>query len=106
MERFAQKELKEWFSKKRRKPLLLRGAGQVGKSTLVKLFAGENNLELHEINLERHLYLDEVFKTQDLTLILDELQGLTGEIKNTKKALLFLDEIQAVPSSIQTLRYF
>ena len=58
MERFAQKELKEWFFKKRRKPLLLRGARQVGKSTLVKLFTGENNLELHEINLERHLYLD------------------------------------------------
>ena len=106
MERFAQKELKEWYFKKNRKPLLLRGARQVGKSTLVKLFAGENNLELHEINLERHLYLEEVFKTQDLTLILDELQGLTGEIKDTQRALLFLDEIQAVPSSIQTLRYF
>lgn len=105
-QRFAQKSLREWFFKKRRKPLILRGARQVGKSTLVRLFATENNLELHEVNMERHLYLEEVFKTQDLTLILDELQGLTGIIRDTKKSLLFLDEIQAVPNSIQSLRYF
>lgn len=106
LERFAKHELQEWFFKKNRKPLVLRGARQVGKSTLVRLFAEENNLALHEINLERHLYLENIFKTQDLTIILDEIQGLTGEIKDTRRSLLFLDEIQAVPACIQTLRYF
>ena len=45
--------LERWFGKRRRKPLVVRGARQVGKSTLVRLFAERKSL-LAEVNLERH----------------------------------------------------
>ncbi len=89
------------------KPLIIRGARQVGKSTLVRQFAGRKKLILHEINLERHPTLIEVFKTHDTGKILRELEFICGKgpISGTD-GLLFLDEIQAVPIAIQTLRYF
>lgn len=104
--RFAQKDLKDWFYGSHRKPLVLRGARQVGKSTLVRLAARELGLRLFEINLERHLYLNDVFKTQDMGKIMAEIQGIVGTIARPEKSLLFLDEIQAVPQAIQSLRYF
>jgi len=63
MKRIAEGYLEIWIEKKRRKPLILRGARQTGKSTLVRMFASKNGLLLNEINLEQHLYLDDVFKT-------------------------------------------
>jgi len=104
--RFAIDHLETWFDEHPRKPLVMRGARQVGKSTLVKLFAQKRGLRIHEVNLERHLYLEEIFRSQDLHAILGELQGLTGEISDSEPSLLFLDEIQAIPSAIQSLRYF
>jgi len=65
IKRHAEHHLKEWYGSRRRKPLVLRGARQVGKSTLVRQFAANNEMTLAEINLERHLYLDAVFKTLD-----------------------------------------
>ena len=70
IKRYAEHHLKEWFRSRRRKPLVLRGARQVGKSTLVRQFAANNEMTLAEINLERHLYLDAVFKTLDLDRII------------------------------------
>jgi uncharacterized protein len=106
MYRTAFEQLDAWFSGRNRKPLVLRGARQVGKSTLVRMFAKEKGLALHEINLERHLYLNKVFSSCDIGLIMGELQGLTGEIREPGKSLLLLDEIQAIPEAIQALRYF
>jgi predicted AAA+ superfamily ATPase len=98
--------LAAWFADPHRKPLVLRGARQVGKSTLVRLFAQEQGLTLHEINLERQLYLNDVFKTRNMAVILGEIQGLTTEIRRHDRSLIFLDEIQAVPEALQSLRYF
>ncbi|MFO8113063.1 MAG: ATP-binding protein, partial [Desulfosalsimonadaceae bacterium] len=95
-----------WYHKKRRKPLVLRGARQVGKSTLVREFAKKNRLLLNEINLEQHLYLDKTFKSLDLDIILRELDALVGRNINTPGSILFLDEIQATPRAIAALRYF
>lgn len=106
MYRFAQKDLEDWFFSKHRKPLVLRGARQVGKSTLVRIAAKEMGLKLYEVNLERHLYLNDLFKTQNMTTIMDEIQGIAGNIDGPEKSILFLDEIQAVPQAIQSLRYF
>jgi len=60
MKRFAELELSRWHAKPRRKPLVIRGARQVGKSTLVRNFAEQQGLKLHEVNLERHRELDRV----------------------------------------------
>ena len=104
--RRAEKHLKVWFQKKRRKPLLIRGARQVGKSTLVRHFSKHNRLILNEINLEQHLYLDSLFKSLDLGIIIKELSALIGRNIQAPGSLLFLDEIQATPHAIQALRYF
>jgi len=106
LERAAEKYLKDWFQKERRKPLVLRGARQVGKSTLVRRFAQNNDLVLNEVNLEQHLYLDAIFKSLDMDIIIRELEALSGRNIQDPGAVLFLDEIQATPHAIQALRYF
>lgn len=106
IQRDAVHYLTHWLTKKRKKPLILRGARQVGKSTLVRLFAKSANLTLHEINLERHLFLDDIFKTLDMEIIIRELEALVRSPINVPGSLLFLDEIQATPHALQALRYF
>lgn len=106
LSRTAENYLSAWRQKDRRKPLVIRGARQVGKSTLVRRFARNNGLVLNEINLERHLYLDAIFKSLDMDMILRELDALTGRRVHTPAAILFLDEIQATPQAIAALRYF
>lgn len=105
MIRFIEQSLYKWLDSYRRKPIVLRGARQVGKSTLVRMFAEHANLDLLEINLEKNLYLDKVFKTFDLNQIFQELEGLSGKSINNN-TLIFLDEIQATPNAIACLRYF
>ncbi len=86
---------------------MIRGARQVGKSTLVRLFAESQGLSFHEVNLERHPELTPVFASRDTGAILTELKYLIG--KGTipgPGSLLFLDEIQAIPEAIPMLRYF
>jgi hypothetical protein len=106
LERTAEKHLNNWYRKNRRKPLVLRGARQVGKSTLVRHFAEKNGLVLNEVNLEQNLYLNNLFKTLDMDSIIRELDALVGRNIQDPGALLFLDEIQATPHAIQALRYF
>jgi predicted AAA+ superfamily ATPase len=104
--RTSEHYLKHWFDKTRRKPLVLRGARQVGKSTLVRQFAKDQKLVLNEINLERHLPLNDVFKTLDMKQIVKELEGLLGRNILKSGSLLFLDEVQATPHALAALRYF
>ena len=106
MKRDAENDMISWFSSDRRKPLVLRGARQVGKSTLVRQFAAAQSLVLNEINLERHLNLSRVFASYDIPRILEELSVIVGRPVGQPGSLLFLDEIQAVPEAIAALRYF
>lgn len=106
LERFSDIYLTTWYGKKRRKPLVIRGARQVGKSTLVRRFAQRRGLKLHDINLEQHLFLDDIFASLDIDLIIRELSALTGGNVLSQEKILFLDEIQATPHAIQALRYF
>ncbi len=107
MKRFAENSLTDWMTSDYRKPLVIRGARQVGKSTLVRLFAENEGLTLFEVDLERHPVLREAFASRDLPRILRELEFLIGKgpIKG-EKALLFLDELQAIPEAIPVLRDF
>lgn len=106
MYRQVTKNIDKWFSSPNRKPLILRGARQVGKSTLVRQFAKSVGMNLIEVNLERHVHLDDVFKTLDPSLILNAILSLP-KIKYVKdQSILFLDEIQATPHALAALRYF
>ncbi|MDZ7340974.1 MAG: ATP-binding protein [candidate division KSB1 bacterium] len=106
MKRYAEGTLKKWLANPYRKPLIIRGARQVGKSTLVRNFAQDGNLNLIEVNLEKHLELDVIFKTFNIPGIIREIEGLTGKTILAPNSLLFLDEIQATPWALQALRYF
>jgi uncharacterized protein len=100
------KNLENWLLKPERKPLVLRGARQVGKSTLVKLFAEQQGRPLALINLERYAKLESVFTTNNPATIIDTLEALPGVPPITADTLLFFDEIQAVPAALSALRYF
>ena len=106
MYRSAERALAQWLAAPRRKPLVIRGARQVGKSTLVRQFARSHQLHLNEINLERHPDLDPVFQALDLTRIRRELEGLLDQPLSAPGSILFLDEIQATPHALPALRYF
>lgn len=105
MWRFTEEQLQSWYQHPKRKPLILRGARQVGKSTLVRQFAKSQNLSLIEINLERASRLNDIFKTNDVKKVFLELEGLSGQTIEGKNKLLFLDEIQATPHALPFLRY-
>lgn len=98
--------LEEWALKKSRKPLVLRGARQVGKTTVVHDFARQFeqyiylNLELIE---DRSPFLE--FSTMD-TLVERIFFTKNKLYSNKEKTLLFIDEIQEAPEAIQLLRYF
>lgn len=109
LKRFTENDIEAWFKRKHRKPLVVRGARQVGKSTIVRNFASNRNLTLHEINLERHPGLAKNFNSLDIPEVLKEFEYISGKGKINTDAndnILFIDEIQAVPSAIKALRYF
>jgi len=100
------KQLEYWLAKPNRKPLIIRGARQVGKSTLVQLFAQQHNLDLAEVNLERYPELTATFEQKDIPRLINVLETIPGVTKIEPSGLLFLDEIQAIPEAIPALRYF
>lgn len=98
--------LENWLQRKNRKPLIVRGARQVGKSTLIELFAKQHELRLQNVNLERFPELAQAFNTKDPQKIMAQIEFLPGMPAGNDGTLLFLDEIQAVPPAIPALRYF
>lgn len=106
MQRNQHDELSRWIARENRKPLIIRGARQVGKSTLVRMFASKIDKRLLEVNLERHPQLDSTFESRDTNIILNTIESLFAIQPDSNDFLLFLDEIQAVPAAIVSLRYF
>lgn len=87
--------------------MVVRGARQVGKSTLVRQFAETRGLKLFEVNLERHPTIREVAETLDPRKILREFEFICNRGRiDPSDALVFIDEIQEVPKLLQCLRYF
>lgn len=112
MERKAFKYLEKWYQKEKRKPLILRGARQVGKSTLVRLLAKRLGLQLVEFNFEIEKLKSAQSKIGEKEMNSFQFEHLIAEIeskKNThldKNCLLFFDEIQQQSELIPLLRYF
>jgi len=104
--RHAHENLESWKASKNRKPLILRGARQVGKTTLVKEFAKSYKHHIF-LNLEKSVDVA-IFKTYDDVETLVEALFLSNNIspKEQGSTLLFIDEIQELPKAIQSLRYF
>ncbi len=105
MKRNAQQYLKSWRRESTLRPLIIRGARQVGKTYLVRSFAQEFE-NLVEINFERNPEIAELFVSNDPVQIIGLLELLLQTTIVPGKTLLFLDEIQARPNIIASLRYF
>jgi predicted AAA+ superfamily ATPase len=98
--------LEKWVRRENRKPLVIRGARQVGKSTLVKLFSQQMERALNEVNLDRYPNLNSVFATKDPIKIIAEIEALPRMPSVSSETILFLDEIQATEDAMPALRYF
>ncbi len=106
MKRLVEAQLRDWHNSPRRKPLLIRGARQVGKTWLVEHFAANNFTSFVNIDLEKRRDLHFCFSDNlSPQHILKQLELETGRIE-PGKTLLFIDEIQACPRAIMALRYF
>lgn len=104
--RLIDKYLADWAAGTRHKPLLLRGARQVGKSTAVR-HLGESFASYVEINFEKNPEFKALFdENLDVNRITSQLEALTGKGISAGKTLLFLDEIQNCPNAIMSLRFF
>ena len=107
MYRFAQEQLVRWKSSPRRKPLIVRGARQVGKTWLVERFADAEFDTLVKLDLEKRRDLHGCFGDNlDARTVLRRLELANGGRIVAGRTLLFLDEVQACPRAIMALRYF
>ena len=98
--------LMEWKNQKEHKPLLLRGARQVGKSFSIR-HLGETFESYIEVNFEKHPELKEIFvAVSDVHEIANRLALIAGKSIEPGKTLLFLDEIQACTPAIKSLWAF
>ena len=105
-ERLIDEHLREWAKEAERKPLLLRGARQVGKSSAIRHFGGSFR-RFVEINFEKRPEYKSVFSANlDVTRIVAELAAIAGEPIVPGETLLFLDEIQECREAIMALRFF
>ncbi len=89
-----------------RKPLILRGARQVGKTWLVREAAMRSGRRLVELNFERTPLIEKCFASNDPGKILAELSLSLGVEIDPGSSLLFLDEVQAAPGMLSRLRWF
>jgi uncharacterized protein len=104
-QRKALEWLKDWSKKNRRKPLVIRGARQVGKTTLINEFSREFETFL-SLNLDRPEEKALFHKELTAEQILSTIYLLKNQIRRQGRTLLFIDEIQNSPQAVAMLRYF
>lgn len=107
MERFIMKKLINWKNSKNRKPLILKGARQVGKTYILKQFVKENYEGIAYFNFDHDENLYNLFEnTKDPKRILEQLTFIYGKAILPEKTLIFFDEIQECPNALNSLKYF
>lgn len=97
--------LNNWKQRSTRKPLIIRGARQVGKTWLIEHFSNEFDGFI-KINFEEFPEYRNLFHTNDVSEIIENISLTFGRKIIPGRTLLFLDEIQTCPEAIVTLRYF
>ena len=107
MKRLAYSKLLKWKKSKRRKPLIIRGARQVGKTWLMQEFASNEYKNTIYINFEESSNMKELFlKDFDIDRILLAFQIKTNIKAEPNNTLIILDEIQEAERGITSLKYF
>ena len=100
-------KLVKWKNKKDRKPLILKGARQVGKTYILQAFGRENFSQVHYLNFEKHKQLGKIFE-EDLIPrnILKDLSFYLNTSIDKENDLVIFDEIQNIPRALTSLKYF
>lgn len=107
MYREAINKLIEWKRSRRRKPLIIEGARQVGKTWLVKEFAAKHFKQLIYVNFETHIELREIFiRDLQVSRIIMDLEAYFGSKIQPEETLIFFDEIQEATNGLTSLKYF
>ncbi len=107
MKRFIINELVKWKKSKYRKPLILKGARQIGKTYILKQFGEENYEGVAYFNFDHDEDLYNLFSnTKDPKRILEQLSFIYGKAIIPEKTLIIFDEIQECPNALNSLKYF
>lgn len=106
MERDIYQILTEWKSYDNRRPLLIRGARQTGKTYIVSEFGKREFKTFINLNFERNPEYKDIFETKIPSELIEKIVLYTGKRTEPGKTLLFIDEIQECPEAIVSLRYF
>lgn len=107
MERFAMQKLTEWKKEKRRKPMIIRGARQVGKTWLMKEFGRTQFEQTVYVNFDENIRIRQIFEgSLEVERLLLAVSAETGIMVKPENTLLIFDEIQEVPRALTALKYF
>lgn len=106
MKRYLIDKLKDWLISPSRKPAVLRGARQVGKTWIVRELAKVTGKKLIELNFEKQRSFAIHFESNDPATILLNLESALNQSIRAEDSILFLDEIQAAPELFAKLRWF
>lgn len=110
MERLIMQKLLDWKNSKYRKPLILKGIRQVGKTWLLKEFAKRHYGTMAYFNFDEHPEYKQFFEsTKDVERILQNLMMASGQVikrDRPEDTLIVFDEIQECPNALNTLKYF
>lgn len=107
MYRVAMEELYQWKQSKRRKPLMIEGARQVGKTWLMKEFGRQAYADTVYINFDSNSTMAELFKADlDTDRLVMGLELYAGHKIDPDNSLLIFDEVQEVPRALASLKYF
>ncbi|MGH2612158.1 MAG: ATP-binding protein [Rhabdochlamydiaceae bacterium] len=106
MKRDRSSFLINWLNSNTRKPLVIRGARQVGKTWLIRDLARSQQRQIIELNFEKRPDHESLFSSNDPREIMINITASTGIKAEPSKAILFLDEIQAAPHLLEKLRWF
>lgn len=107
MERFVLQQLIEWKNSNNRKPLILNGARQVGKTWLLREFAKREYKQEAYVVCRRNELARQLFSQDfDVERILRGLRALTSVDITPHDTLIILDEVQDIPEAIEALKYF
>ena len=107
MKRYAIERLLEWKNGRKRKPLILRGARQVGKTWLMKEFGGAHFDSMAYVNFDNNERMETLFDGDyDISRLIDGLQVESGVKINPEATLIVFDEVQETPKALSSLKYF
>lgn len=106
MERSIYSSLKKWKDSPTRKPLILQGARQVGKTYILKEFGAREYSEVVYINCDDNNDMQNMFVDYDVDRIIRSLSAISGVSIKPSTTLLILDEIQEVERGLASLKYF